>query len=106
MVILEAGAIPSFAKEGWTRPKENAAKHPLKERTEGLFQATAYSFPNGFNNRWLETTTPSAPLRNGAIFFMAQPPLLREGGVYARPNGFPNLDSSAWTGGEAASDCF
>jgi len=29
MVTAEdAGAFPSFAKEGWTRPKENAAKLP------------------------------------------------------------------------------
>ena len=28
MVTVEDGAFPSFAKEGWTRPKENAAKRP------------------------------------------------------------------------------
>jgi len=28
--VLWDWLYPSFAKEGWTRPKENAAKHPLK----------------------------------------------------------------------------
>jgi hypothetical protein len=36
--------------------------------------------PNGFDNRWLETTTPSAPAKERGHFFMAQPPLLREEG--------------------------
>ena len=79
------------------------------------------SIPFGRDNLWLETTTPSAPIRNGDIFFMAQPPLLREGGDYAGLNYYRandtrltietrnrtarlgsiasakhNLDSSAW----------
>ena len=28
--VAPQDAIPFFAKKGWTRPKENAAKHPLK----------------------------------------------------------------------------
>ena len=28
MLTAEEAAFPSFAKEGWTRPKESAAKHP------------------------------------------------------------------------------
>jgi hypothetical protein len=35
-------------------------------------------------------------LRNGAIFFMAQPPLLSQGGESRVPNRFPNLHSSAF----------
>ena len=47
---------------------------------------------NDFDKRCLETTTPSAPLTNGPIFFMAQPPLLREGGVSVLPNrAFSNI---------------
>jgi len=91
-------AFPSFAKEGWTRPKENVAKHPLK-RADGVVVSSYRLFiPNNFDKRWFETTgflllrpmglarcaPPSAPVRNGAIFFMAQPPLLREGGESPR----------------------
>src|SRR6185503_8262063 len=113
MVIVEEGAFPSFAKEGWTRPKENAAKHPLigadgrakraspvgRSHKEIVVSSYRLFIPTGFHNRCLETTIslwlrpiglaryapPSAPLRNGAIFLMAQPPLLREGGDCACP---------------------
>jgi hypothetical protein len=83
MVIVEAGVFPSFAKEGWTRPKEDAAKHPLKGADGVVVSSYRLFIPTCFDNRWLETTTPSAPLRNEAIFFMAQPPLLREGGEFS-----------------------
>ena len=39
-------AFPSFAKVGWTRPKENAAKHPLWSGRGGCFKLPL--------NRWLE----------------------------------------------------
>src|SRR5262245_986554 len=58
---------PLLAKEGWTRPKENAAKHPLIGADGVVVSSYRLFIPNGFVNRWLETTTPSAPLRNGAI---------------------------------------
>jgi len=32
---------PSFAKEGWTRPKEKCCEASLVERTGWLFQASA-----------------------------------------------------------------
>jgi len=77
-------AFPSFAKEGWTRPKENVAKHPLKGADGVVVSSYRLLIPNNFVKRWFETTTPSAPIGNGAIFFMAQPPLLREGGESPR----------------------
>ena len=90
---LREAVFPSFAKEGGRDTKENAAKHPL--RADRVVVSSYRLFiPNGFDNRWLETTTPSAQLRNGAIFFMAQPPLLREGGNTIGANPFhtlPNL---------------
>ena len=51
-------AVPSFAKEGWTRPKENAAKHPLKGADGVVVSSYRLFMPNGFINRWLEATTP------------------------------------------------
>ena len=51
--------------------------------------------PNELDNRWLETTTPSAPAKERGHFLMAQPPLLREGGDYACIHFFSNLDSCA-----------
>jgi len=41
-VIVEAGVYPSFAKEGWTRPKNKCCEASFVERTGWLFQATAY----------------------------------------------------------------
>jgi len=73
--------FPFFAKKGWTRPKEDAAKHPLWSGRGSCFKLPLI-YPNRLDKRLLETTTPSAPLRNGAIFLMAQPPLLRKGGDY------------------------
>ena len=59
-------------------------KQPLNNSP--WLELTAVSAPTTTDdNRLLETTTPSAPQRKEAIFFMAQPPLLREGGVYATP---------------------
>src|SRR5262245_11075131 len=86
---------PSFAKEGWTRPKENAAKHPLRSGRGGCLSPPLMN-PNGFDNRWLETTTPSAPLRNEAIFLdgAATPPSRRRG--MRAPSGLLDLDSSAF----------
>src|SRR5262245_42599266 len=90
---------PSFAKEGWTRPKRKAAKHPLKGADGVVVSSYRLFIPNDFDNRWLETTNPYCcalsglrasrarlrQLRNESISFMAQPPLLREGGVYPCP---------------------
>ena len=76
----------SFAKEGWTRPKEIAAKLPLIGADGVVVSSCRLSNRIGCDNRWLETTTPSAPVRKWAIFFMAQPPLVRKGGDWPRPN--------------------
>src|SRR5262245_54778535 len=62
------GAFPSFAKEGWTRPKENAAKHPLNGADGVVVSSYRLFIPNGFDNRWLETTTPSAPAKERGLF--------------------------------------
>jgi hypothetical protein len=84
-VSVARNVIPFFAKKGWTRPKENAAKHPLNGADGVVVSGYRLFIPNGFDNRWLETTTPAAPAKERGHFFMAQPPLLREEGDYARP---------------------
>ena len=76
--------VPSFAKEAWTRPKENAAKHPLKGADGVVVSSYRLFIPNGFDKRWLETTTPSAPAKERDHFCVAQPPLLREEGDYSQ----------------------
>src|SRR5262245_8744860 len=77
---------PSFAKEGYsrvptvfpiwtalpgeegkTRPKGNAAKHPLKGADGVVVSSYRLSTANGFDNRWLETTT--APSRRRGLRF-------------------------------------
>ena len=62
-----------------------AAKHPLKGADGVVVSSYRLFIPNGFDKRWLETATPSAPAKERGHFFMAQPPLLREEGDYARP---------------------
>jgi len=52
----EKGIFPSFAKEGWTRPKEKAAKHPLKGADGVVVSSYPLSNLIGFDNRRLETT--------------------------------------------------
>jgi len=78
------GVFPSFAKEGWTRPKK--VLRSLLCGADGVVVSSYRLFiPNDFDKRWLETTTPSAPTTERDHFFMAQPPLLREGGDFASP---------------------
>ena len=96
MMIVEEAAVPSFAKEGWTRPKENAAKHPLIGADGVVVSSYRLFIPKGFDDRWLETTTPSAPAKECRLFFfMAQPPLLRKEGTELARIMFRNLDSYA-----------
>jgi hypothetical protein len=52
----EENEVPFFAKKGWTRPKENAAKHPLKGADGVVVSSYRLFIPNGFDKRWLETT--------------------------------------------------
>jgi hypothetical protein len=81
-VSVEQNVIPFFAKKGWTRHEENAAKHPLNGADGVVVSSYRLFIPNGFDNWWLETTTPTAPAKERGHFFMAQPPLLREEGDY------------------------
>src|SRR6267142_5156592 len=67
--------VPLLGQEGWTRHQENAAKPRLKARTGWSVRR---------KRRRAGLTTPSAPLRNGIFFLMAQPPLLfQEGNTLA-----------------------
>ena len=65
---------PLLPKEGWTRPKENAAKPPLKG-ADGVV-VSSYRLIGGSKQ-----LPRLRQLRNGAVFFMAQPPLLRKEGT-------------------------
>src|SRR5215510_2286654 len=82
--------IPS-RRRGGRDIKKNAAKHPLKG-ADGVVVSSHRLSRTLFDNRWLKQPPRLRQLRNGAIFFMAQPPLLREGGDTASPK--RNLDSS------------
>src|SRR5262245_51214965 len=74
---VSGAPLPSLAKEGWTRHKENVAKPPLKERTGWFVQQPIIG---GLNQ-----PPRLRQLRNGAVLFMAQPPLLIQGGEFMRP---------------------
>src|SRR5438445_8718336 len=66
--------VPLLEQEGWTRDQKNAAKPPLKARP-------GWSVRRNISR---ERPPPSAPLRNGIFFLMAQPPLLfQEGNTLA-----------------------
>ena len=82
-LVVAENVVPSFAKEGWTRPKERCCEASFDRSGRGSCFSYRSFIPNDFDNRLLETTTPSAPAKERAIFLMAQPPLLREGGDYA-----------------------
>jgi hypothetical protein len=58
------GVFPSFAKEGNTRPKENAAKHPLNG-ADGVV-VSSYHLIGG-----LKQPPRLRQLWNGVVFFMA-----------------------------------
>src|SRR6185503_2876107 len=78
------------------RPKENAAKHPLWSGRGGCFKLPVIDSERVWIIGGLKQPPRLRQLTNGAIFFMAHPPLLREGGECARSPLFPNLDSSAF----------
>src|SRR6267142_7201879 len=68
--------IPLLEQEGWTRHQKDAAKPPLKAWPGWSVRR---------KRRRASPTTPSAPLRKGIFFLMAQPPLLsQEGNTLAR----------------------
>src|SRR5262245_60206881 len=72
--------FPSFAKEGWTRAKENVAKHPLWSGRGGCFKLPLIHSERVWISGGLKQPPRLRRIRNGAVFSMAQPPLLREGG--------------------------
>src|SRR5262245_41007281 len=86
------GVFPSFAKEGWTRPKENAAKHPLWSGRGGCLRPPLNE-PNRFSTIGRLKQPPRLRrLRNGAVFFMgaATPPSRRRGISVPRPDNHSN----------------
>src|SRR6185436_12309390 len=100
-MLLFAGVFPSFAKEGWTRPKENAAKHPLKGADGVVVSNDRLFVPNDCDNRWLETTSPAAPAseRDHFLYGAATPPSQGRA-VQNRTNGlarvFPFFAKKGW----------
>ena len=86
----------SFAKERWTRPKENAAKHPSIGADGVVVSSHRLSQSFGTNKRSFETTTPSAPFKGCFAAFSlgrVHPSLARRGLASAR-SVFRNLNSS------------
>ena len=49
-----------------------AAKHPLKGADGVVVSSYRLFIPNGFDNRWLETTTPSAPNKERDHFSLSR----------------------------------
>ena len=92
---LEENGVPSFAKEGWTRPKERCREASFEqERTGWLFQATAYSFRTICTIGGLKQPPRlRRKERDHFLYGAATPPSRRRGISLAQP--FPNLDSSA-----------
>src|SRR5215831_17882528 len=86
MTALEASSFPSVFKEGWLRLNK---KVPFLSGADGVvskFQQKLRCATRIFIRRLrdLLLTTPSAPLRNEIFLLMAQPPLLENGGEWAR----------------------
>ena len=94
--MLERNGIPFFAKKGWTRPKENVAKHPLKEADGVVVSSYRLSISNGFDNRWLETTTPSALNKERGRSFLrrSRPFFAKKGITFCQPDAFVNHHKS------------
>ena len=75
------GYSPPSRRRGGRDLKKNAAKHPLKGADGVVVSSYRLSSPNGFDNRWLETTTPSAlnKERGRFLYGAATPPSRRRG---------------------------
>ena len=75
------------------RPKENAAKHPLIG-ADGVVVSSYPIIPNGFDNRWLETTTPSAlnKERGRFSFWRSHPSFAKEGNIACHWCGYDKRD--------------
>src|SRR5262245_2117598 len=76
---------PPSRRRGGRDVKKKTAKHPLKGADGVVVSRHRLFGSNASGNRWLEQPPRLRQLRNGSIFFMAQPPLLREGGDFAIP---------------------
>src|SRR5262245_25202104 len=85
MTTERGPATPPSRRRGGRDIKKNAAKHPLKGADGVVVSSYRLLIPYGLDNRWLKQPPRLRRQRNGAIFFMAQPPLLREGGESASP---------------------
>src|SRR6267142_1024168 len=71
--VLFCTSVPSFPRRGGRDLQVNVAKPP---------HSGADGVVDQFDNRSLKTT-PSAPIRNGTNFLLAQPPLLGKEGTAA-----------------------
>ena len=81
MTAVEASSFPSVFKEGWLRLNK---KVPFLSGADGVvrkFQQKIRCATRIFIRRLrdLLLTTPSAPLRNGILLLMAQPPQIENG---------------------------
>src|SRR5262245_16393402 len=85
----------TFAKEGWTRPKENVAKHPLWSGRGGCFKLPLINSELVWIIGGLKQLPRLRQLRNGPFLYgAATPPSRRRAIRVSRP--FYQLDSSAW----------
>ena len=102
-MIIEEGRIPLLREAGVDATYRKLRSILVKGADGVVVSSYRLIGPNGFDNRWLETTTPPAPLRNGTIFFMAQPPLLRKEGITSLTQRFRNIsmryskNSAGWS---------
>ena len=75
---VSASKVPLLKQEGWTRPKENAAKHPLK----GADGVVAHTHSSGMpSDRFCVSDHPAARDENNR----SRLPLLFQEGSFARP---------------------
>ena len=75
---------PLLEQEGWTRPTENVAKHPLK----GADGVVAHRHSSGMHSdRWCVSDHPAAREQKHSL--ASSPPV--PGGELARPNRFHNF---------------
>src|SRR5262245_40580896 len=89
------GRFPSFAKEGWTRPKENAAEHPLKGADGVVVSSYRLFTQTVLIIGGLKQPPRLRRLRNRGHFLYgaATPPSRRR--EFCVSHHFGNLDSSA-----------
>ena len=81
MMIVEEAAVPSFAKEGWTRPKENAAKHPLKGADGVVVSSYRLFIRTVLISGGLKRLPRLRQLRNGVISLWRSHPFFAKKGI-------------------------